>query len=202
MRRKRRETVRMKKKRRINRDVVSVAISCVCVAIAGVFLWANGKQPEISNDVPEEVAVQEEASASVETSQEEDAPVVVQISLTEELNPSEEQTVNPNGFVITSGEVKAVQPIQEEPKASVEVMDPPALEEGTDLTDPSKIPEYEERPKETEKPQDTVVTKQKKDESHPGQMYIEGLGWITIGNGNTAIYDSEMYMNGNKVGDM
>jgi hypothetical protein len=190
----------MKEKKRLNRDIISVVISLACVAIAGVFLWTNGKRPEMDNGASEEVAAKEDVS--VPAAREEDKPVVVQISLTEELNPSEEPAVNTSGFLITSGEVKEVQPIQEEPKVPVEVMDLPALKEGTDLTDPNKVPEYDEQPDETEKPKDTVKTKQTKDDSHPGQMYIEGFGWLPIGGANVSIDATDMYMNGNKIGDM
>ena len=114
----------MKEKKRLNRDIISVVISLACVAIAGVFLWTNGKRPEMDNGASGEVAAKEDVSVPAETSREEDKPVVVQISPVEELNSSEEPAVNISGFLITSGEVKEVQPIQEEPKAPVEVMDP------------------------------------------------------------------------------
>jgi hypothetical protein len=202
MRRKRRETVRMKEKKRLNRDIISVVISLACVAIAGVFLWTNGKRPEMDNGASGEVAAKEDVSVPAETSREEDKPVVVQISLTEELNPSEEPAVNTSGFLITSGEVKEVQPIQEEPKAPVEVMDPPTLKEGTDLTDPGKVPEYVQQTETSEKPQDTVKTKKTKDESHPGQIYVEGFGWIQDIGPGVVVDLTDMYMNGNIIGDM
>ncbi|MBR3510346.1 MAG: hypothetical protein IKO03_16430 [Lachnospiraceae bacterium] len=184
----------MKDKKMMIKNFAVIACSLACIAFAGVFLWGTRKPTE---DVPEiPVETQTEAEPDVQTLE------VVQISLSEELTPSEEQNAIPGGIIIATGEPATVQPIQEAPKEAEEPSDPPALAEDTDLTNPDKVPQYAEDPKPTEKPADTVVTKPQKDDGHPGQMYIEGFGWVTIGSGNTSTYAEDMYMNGNKIGDM
>ena len=98
-----------------------------------------------------------------------------------------------------SKEEQTIQEIPEQPEVPEEK---PELKEGEDLENPDNVPEYVEQPKPSEKPADTVVQKKTEDNSHPGQIYVEGFGWIDRGGQNQSIYDSDMYLNGNKVGDM
>ena len=183
--------MRMKDKKKLKLDIIRFILSLVCLALGIAVLWANREKTE------EIRAVQEE------TKQEEKAPEIVTIVVSEEFVPDEEdQVATPGGIIIAVGEPAEVQPIQEAPKEAEEPSDPPALAEGTDLTDPEKVPQYTEDPKPTEKPDDTVVTRPPRDDGHPGQMYIEGFGWLPIGGENVTIYDDQMYENGNKIGDM
>jgi len=183
--------MRMKDKNRFKLDVVRLLLSLACLVLGIAVLWANDRKPEENGNVPEE------------TKQEEKAPEIVTIVVSEELVPDEEdQTALPGGIIIAAGEPAEVQPIQEAPKEAEEPKDPPALVEGTDLTDPDKVPEYEEDPKPAEKPDDTVVSRPPQDDGHPGQIYIEGFGWIDHGGPNVSIDANDMYMNGNHIGDM
>ena len=186
--------MRMKDKKKMIKNFAVIACSLACITFAGVFLWGTRRPTEDVPEIPAET--QTEAEPDVQTLE------VVQISLSEELTPSEEQAAIPSGIIIATGEPATVQPIQETPKEAEEPSDPPALAEDTDLTDPDKVPQYAEDPQPTGKPDDTVVTKPSQDDGHPGQMYIEGFGWLPVGGENTTIYDDQMYENGNKIGDM
>ena len=183
--------MKMKDKKRLKLDVVRLLLSLVCLVLGIAVLWVNRQKPE------------EISSASEETIQDEKAPEIVTIVVSEELVlDEEEQGVTTGGIIIAAGEPAEVQPIQEAPKEAEEPKDPPALAEETDLTDPDKVPEYAEDPKPTEKPDETVVTRPPQDDSHPGQIYVEGFGWIEMGGPNISIYDPDMYLSGEHIGDM
>lgn len=183
--------MRMKDKKRLKLDVIRLLLSLVCLILGIAVLWVNRQKPEEVGNEPEE------------TRQEASAPEIMTIVVSEELAPEEDdQVATPGGIIIAAGEPAEVQPIQEAPKEAEEPSDPPALAEGTDLTNPDKVPEYAEDPKPTEKPDDTVVTRPSQDDGHPGQIYIEGFGWIDHGGPNVSIDANDMYMNGNHIGDM
>lgn len=185
----------MKDKKKAVRNYAIVMLSLACVVFAGVFIWKTRQPVDDVVEAPAEIK-QEQVEPEVK------APEIVQISLTEELQQSDDQAAVSDEIIIAIGEVSEVQPIQEAPVEAAEPTEPPALAEGTDLTDPDKVPEYVEDPKPTEKPDDTVVTRPPQDGGHPGQIYVEGFGWIDRGEPNESTYDAEMYMNGNKIGDM
>ena len=181
----------MKDKKRVKLYVVRLLLSLVCLVLGIAVLGANRQKPEEISSVPEE------------TKQEEKVPEIAAIIVTDEpASEEEDDAVTPGGIIIAAGEPAKVQPIQETPKVAEEPLDPPALTEETDLTDPDKVPEYVEDPKPTEKPDDTVVSRPPQDDGHPGQIYIEGFGWIDRGGPNVSIDADDMYMNGNKIGDM
>ena len=186
--------MRMKDKKKTIKNVAVIACSLACIVFAGVFLWGTRQPAGETPEVPAET--QTEAEPDVQTLE------VVQISLSEEIMSSEDEVVIPGGIAISAGEPATMQPIQEAPKEAEEPSDPPALAEGTDLTDPDKVPEYVEDPKPTEKPDDMVVTRPPQDDGHPGQIYIEGFGWMDHGGPNVSIYAEDMYLNGNTIGDM
>ena len=96
-------------------------------------------------------------------------------------------------------EEQVIQEIPEQPEVPEEK---PELKEGEDLENPDKVPEYVEQPKPTEKPADTVVQKKTEDNGHPGAIYVEGFGWVEYSGPNHQTEANDMYMNGNKVGDM
>lgn len=95
------------------------------------------------------------------------------------------------------------QKIQENPVIPDIPTQAPELKEGENIYDNKKVPEYVERtpdPKPTEAP---VVTVPASNAGHEGEIYLEGFGWIKdSGKPNVTIYAPEMYLSGEKVGDM
>lgn len=143
------------------------------------------------------------ADQGEETKPEETAVTVVEVAGSlPEITPEPEVIIPVIDATMPAEKEGGEQPIQEEPEKPKEPDTPPELKEGEDLTNPDKEPEYEEEPKPTEKPNDTVVTMQPTDEQHPGQIYVPGFGWVEdIGPGH-GIDATDIYMNGNKIGDM
>ena len=98
-----------------------------------------------------------------------------------------------------------VQSIQEDPVVPEPPTEPPTLKENEDITNPDKKPEYDEETKPDEKPTpptEKVETKPKDDGDHPGQVYVIGFGWVESSGPNVSIIAEDMYMNGNKIGEM
>jgi hypothetical protein len=193
----------MKRGKKISGNVIRVTVSLICIAISGVLLWVtrNPQTEPAKEETKQEQETQAPEIAKIDPS-EGQMPEVTQISLAEELDSDETSSaVSGEGGMITKAD-PGEQPIQETPEIPEVPTTLPELAEGVDLEDPDKVPGYKEDPKPTEKPADTVVTKPSQDDGHPGQIYVPGFGWIDRGEPNQNIYDSEMYMNGNKIGDM
>ncbi|MBQ3905385.1 MAG: hypothetical protein II743_01320 [Lachnospiraceae bacterium] len=182
-----------------------IVIACGVGLVAAALVWKPlyyciMNQPVAPLAVTEETAqpsVEPEVIEVVEESVE-----VAQISLTEELKEaesSEEAAEETIGYSISTGEIQGIQETPEIPDVPSET---PELEEGADLTNPDKVPEYKEQKKPEEKPADTVVTKKSQEEHGPGAIWLEGFGWIEYSGPNHGEYAEDMYMNGNKIGDM
>ena len=103
-----------------------------------------------------------------------------------------------------SREEVVVQSIQPDPEVPDPPTEPPTLKENEDITNPDKKPEYDEETKPDEKPtpMEKVETKPKDDGDHPGQVYVIGFGWVESSGPNVSIIAEDMYMNGNKIGEM
>ncbi len=180
----------MKKENRV--AVVTSAVVMVGMLVVGGVLWYFRQAEPADEESVEETIRMETMVVSVEQVD----PVIPEGTQVPEVSV-------PVIEVCTIEIAKdPVQPIQEVPEKGEAPQDPPELKEDTDLTDPDKVPEYKEDPEPTAKPSETVVTKPPADDGHPGQIYVEGFGWIQdIGPGNV-IQDTEIYMNGNHIGDM
>lgn len=176
-----------------NKAAVAASAVVICgMLVVGGISWLMKQKAPTDEGIGEEPIKMETMVASVECVD----PIIP------EYTPAPEVSV-PVIEVCTIEIAKdPVQPIQEVPEKSESPQDPPELEEGADLTNPDKVPKYAEDPEPTSAPSDTVVTKPPVDDSHPGQIYVEGFGWIQdIGPGH-GIEATEIYMNGNKIGDM
>lgn len=183
----------MKKRRNeILFGLIGVMGTIVCVA--GLLAFLNMTDPvDVTGDSSEteivEVAVQE-------------IKPVIPVATEKQVEVSVPEISTEKAEVLVAENSKEEQTIQEIPEQPEVPEEKPELKEGEDLENPDKVPEYVEQSKPTEKPADTVVQKKTEDNSHPGQIYVEGFGWIQeIGPGIVENLD-DMYMNGNKVGDM
>ena len=193
----------MKKGKKISGNVIRVTVSLICIAISGVLLWVtrNPQTEPAKEETKQEQETQAPEVAKIDPS-EGQMPEVTQISVAEELDSDETSSaVSGEGGVITNA-VPGEQPMQEVPEIPEVPTTTPELDEDADLENPDKKPEYKEKTNEAEKPADTVVTKPAQDDSHPGQIYVEGFGWIQDIGPGTVIEDTQIYMNGNKIGDM
>ena len=106
--------------------------------------------------------------------------------------------------VSTDDNVQELQPVATQPPVPAE---PPKFKEGTDINDPEVKPVYEEtvvsEPVATPKPEGgEVVTKPKDEGGHEGEIYVPGFGWLKDSGPSKSVPAPDMYMNGNKVGDM
>ena len=93
------------------------------------------------------------------------------------------------------------EPEKTESAPQIEPPEPPKIEDDEMLTNPDKEPIYEpeqtEVKQQPETPSDTPTHGDTKD----GMIYINGFGWVVDeGGGGRSEYDSEMYVNGNKIG--
>lgn len=105
--------------------------------------------------------------------------------------------------VETSSELTDEQKIQEDSIIPPVPTEAPKLKEGEDITNKDKIPEYEETKPEEKPAESPVITNPDNNKGHEGEIYVEGFGWIKdSGEPSYNIYDSEMYVSGEKVGDM
>ncbi|MCR4597452.1 MAG: hypothetical protein K5678_00295 [Acetatifactor sp.] len=179
----------------------SVVVIAGLLAIGGILFMLKKTDPVIGDNGEEKQVVEttEVAVAQIETAEpmattEPEATPEPEVTL-EVIVPVIEATMP---FFPDEGE----QPIQEEPEKPDAPSDPPELKEGEDLTNPDKKPEHKEDPKPTEKPADTVVTKPAQENHSPGAIWVEGFGWIEYSGPNHGEYAPEIYMNGNKIGDM
>lgn len=110
----------------------------------------------------------------------------------------------------TSGlEISDVIPTEDEQKIQDDAVIPdppeetPELKDGEDPTNRDKVPEYKDQTPEKKPGESPTVTVPKTNDGHKGQIYVEGFGWIEDKNEpNVVIYDPEMYLSGEKVGDM
>lgn len=182
------------KKRRNEIVLGIVGVTGILVCVGAILAFLQITDPVDTGDETTatetfEVAVQEIEPVLPETTAK---PVELKV---EQIKPESAEIIKPE-------ETKEEQPIQEVPVATEMPKDKPELKEGEDLGNPEKTPEYVEQPKPTTKPADTVVSKPAQDDSHPGQIYVEGFGWIQRGGENKSIYAADMYENGNKIGDM
>lgn len=118
---------------------------------------------------------------------------------TEEAKPTEAPIIDIGG--INPDDVQELQPKQEKEQIPMPT-GTPELAEGTDLTDPTKKPAYQE---------ETTIVEAKKpaDEEEPkmgdikdGYMYVLGFGWVPYEGEGHGTYADDMYENGNKIGIM
>lgn len=87
------------------------------------------------------------------------------------------------------------------------IPDPPEetteLKDGEDPTNPDKVPEYKDQIPEKKPGESPTITVPDNNKGHEGEIYVEGFGWIKYnGQPNETIYAPEMYLSGEKVGDM
>ena len=193
----------MRKAKYIWGVAVGFAIGCLCAPYlyekALNSMHGPGEEPFLPSE-PVLLAEQTEAMAS-----EVEEPEVKEIE--PEVTETREIMAEPIEIEITSmiREEDVVQSIQEDPVVPEPPTDPPTLKENEDVTNPDKKPEYAEETKPDEKPtspKEKVETKPKDDGDHPGQVYVIGFGWVESSGPNVSIIAEDMYMNGNKIGEM
>ena len=79
--------------------------------------------------------------------------------------------------------------------------EPPKIEDEEMLTNPDKEPTYEPEQTEVKQQPETPSDTPKHGDTKDGMIYINGFGWVVDeGGGGRSEYDSEMYVNGNKIG--
>ena len=106
-------------------------------------------------------------------------------------------------------EISDVIPAEDEQKIQDDAVIPdppeetPELKDGEDPTNREKAPEYKEQTPERKPDESPTVTVPEDNNGHEGEVYVEGFGWIKDnGIPNKIIYAPEMYLSGEKVGDM
>lgn len=192
----------MRKAKYILGAVLVFAVCCFCAPHlyekAVNSMHDPGEEPFMSSE-PVLLVEQPEVVAS-----EVEEPEVEEIE--PEVTETREIIAEPIEIEITPmSQEDVVQSIQEDPVVPEPPTEPPTLKENEDVTNPDKKPEYDEETKPDEKPTpptEKVETKPKDDGDHPGQVYVIGFGWVEYLGPNETIYAHDMYMNGNKIGDM
>ncbi|MGN0424683.1 MAG: DUF6550 family protein [Acetatifactor sp.] len=192
----------MRKAKYILGAVVVFAIGCLCVPYLYEKALNSMHGPGEEPFLPSEPVLLVEQTEVMESEVEE--PEVEEIE--PEVTETGEVAAEPIEIEITPViREDVVQSIQEDPEVPELPTEPPALKENEDITNPDKKPEYDEETKPDEKPTpptEKVETKPKDDGDHPGQVYVIGFGWVDYLGPNETIYAHDMYMNGNKIGDM
>ena len=193
----------MRKAKYILGTVVVFAVCCFCAPHlyekAVNSMHGPGEEPFL----PSEPVLLAEQTEVMESEAEE--PEVEEIE--PEVTETREIMAEPIEIEITpmSREEDVVQSIQEDPVVPEPPTEPPTRKENEDITNPDKKPEYDEETKPDEKPTpptEKVETKPKDDGDHPGQVYVIGFGWIDYSGPNQEIIDHDMWLNGNKIGQM
>lgn len=193
----------MRKAKYILGAVVVFAIGCLCVPYlyekALDSMHGPGEEPFLSSEPVLLVEQTEAKESEVEDPEVED--------IEPEVTETGEIAAEPIEIEITpmSREEDVVQSIQPDPEVPELPTEPPALKENEDISNPDKKPEYDEETKPDEKPTppaEKVETKPKDDGDHPGQVYVIGFGWVESSGPNRTINADDIYMNGNKIGEM
>jgi len=170
-----------KKKDNIIKLVIALALVCVCVAaVIGITaIIRNNKDPEpvVTDTLAEDVVQVEEIEVPVISGED----LEIEIDLTDTAANTMEQEIQPEAEVV------------EEPEAPEPI---------GDVTNPENPPVYdlpdpEPQPSEPEVKPDVPSDA----EQHPGQIYIQGWGWMTP-TGGQSIPAPDLYPNGNIIGDM
>ena len=93
------------------------------------------------------------------------------------------------------------EPEKTESAPQIEPPEPPKIEDDEMLTNPDKEPIYEPEQTEVKQQPETPSDTPKHGDTKDGMIYINGFGWVVDeGGGGRSEYDSEMYVNGNKIG--
>ncbi len=171
----------MKEKKKESTIILVIALALVCVCVAAVI----GINAIIRNS--------KELSPEVIDTLEPPQPTNVEVEVPE-IATDEEITVN-----IDFGSAPSEQQIQEE---VIVVEEPEAPTPVGDVYNPETPPTYDLPPVEEQPTEPVVVPTQPSDaESHPGQVYLPGLGWVAP-TGGQSIPAPDLYPNGNIIGDM
>lgn len=186
-----------------NGIIITAAVSCL--ALAGIFLWLIGGRDEVPD--PEggqgilAVAGVEVEEVELSMPDGQDAPV-------EELREDvEAETVEvPEIEFVLYDEGNPYEQLLQETPTIPDVPDaPPELKEDADITNSDEVPEYEEtkpRVEETPQPQVIVPPADEEQPHSPNAVYFPGFGWVEYSGPSYTIDAPDMYMNGNKIGDM
>ena len=192
----------MRKAKYILGAVVVFAIGCLCAPYlyekALNSMHGPGEEPFLPSEPVLLVEQPEVVASEVEEPEIED--------IEPEVTETREIMAEPIEIEITPmSQEDVVQSIQEDPVVPEPPTEPPTLKENEDITNPDKKPEYDEETKPDDKPTpptEKVETKPKDDGDHPGQVYVIGFGWVESSGPNVSIIAEDMYMNGNKIGEM
>ena len=92
------------------------------------------------------------------------------------------------------------EPEKTESAPQIEPPEPPKIEDDEMLTNPDKEPIYEPEQTEVKQQPETPSDTPKHGDTKDGMIYINGFVWVVDeGGGGRSEYDSEMYVNGNKI---
>lgn len=192
----------MRKAKYILGVAVVFAIGCLCTPYLYEKALDSMHGPGEEPFLPSEPVLLAEQTEVMESEAEE--PEVEEIE--PEVTETREIMAEPIEIEITPmGQEDVVQSIQEDPVVPELPTEPPTLKENEDITNPDKKPEYDEETKPDEKPTpptEKVETKPTDDGDHPGQVYVIGFGWVESSGPNRTINADDIYMNGNKIGEM
>lgn len=171
----------MKNKTKILLVIAGLLIVCV-VALFGIkAIIYKGTDETVVTDKPEDIT-----------------EVVTDLKVEEVVVP-EKIEVNPEDVKVNSDEQK----LQETPEKPEEPTEAPELKDDSDITDPDEEPEYKDDPEPKPEKDPEPNTTPDDNKGHEGEIYVEGFGWLPDdGPGSQTIYDPDMYMSGEKVGDM
>ena len=171
----------MKEKKKESTIIIVIALALVCVCVAAVI----GISAIIRNS--------KELTPEVIDTLEPPQPTNVEVEVPE-IATEEEITVN-----IEFGNATSEQQIQEE---VIVVEEPEAPTPVGDVYDPETPPTYDLPPVEEQPTEPVVVPTQPSDaESHPGEVYLQGFGWVPATQGES-IPAPDLVPNGNIIGDM
>lgn len=159
------------------KTTLAVVLSAIIIGgAAGVYFFSNQTEPSA---IVQEPVVEEEIPEVEDTPEIEDIPKIEEaeekeIEIPQEYPLQEELVTEP------------VEEIHEDGTATLQEQ-PPVQDVPIEEKEPAPVAEQNDLPEGGE----------------PGQTYVPGFGWVTPGkNGGTVADNSDIEMNGNKVGNM
>lgn len=181
-------SVRRRRKKMKNKVTVYIVIAALLVVcIAAVFGIKSILYKNTDETIVEETIQPEEE-------------VVTDLEIEDVVIP-EEIEVKPENVAVNTNE----QTIQETPEKPEAPEKTPELKDEDDITNPDKEPEYKNEGSETEDDPKGPKEHTTPDDNtgHEGEIYVEGFGWIKDdGPGSQSIPAQDMYLSGEKIGDM
>ena len=187
------------------KKIILISIGCLlCLAVAvGIATRFSGNATIPSGVVSDDPA-QSGDPVDVNINSDDQNDMNIQAEVPGESKADPAQGADSSGLEqsIQADPVKPEQP--EKPEAPSGTTTLPEDHDGSDVPEEERKTEDEEPPTYEEPPANPPA------ESEPaagstnssGQVYVPGFGYVENSGGNTGIQDTEMYENGNKIGEM